>query len=129
MQGYVNEIALDLVAADGEKIPTIANAAEKRDADGAHLFTRLTLFKAVDRRNYERSLVDARTEAEIEARAQRDAAVVREQFIAVLGHDLRNPMAAIAAGDPPASQARAARAAGPARPDRRWRTASAARPD
>jgi sigma-B regulation protein RsbU (phosphoserine phosphatase) len=98
IQGYVNEIAVDLVAADGEKIPTIANAAEKRDENGAHLFTRLTLFKAVDRRNYERSLVHARTEAEIEARAQRDAAVVREQFIAVLGHDLRNPMAAIAAG-------------------------------
>ena len=98
MQGYVNEIALDLLAGDGEKIPTIANAAEKRDEDGRHLFTRLTLFKAVDRRNYERSLVHARTEAEIEARAQRDAAVVREQFIAVLGHDLRNPMAAIAAG-------------------------------
>ena len=98
IQGYVNEIAVDLVAADGEKIPTIANAAEKRGEDGRHLFTRLTLFKAVDRRNYERSLVHARTEAEIEARAQRDAAVVREQFIAVLGHDLRNPMAAIAAG-------------------------------
>ena len=43
MQGYVNEIALDLLAADGEKIPTIANAAEKRDEDGRHLFTRLDL--------------------------------------------------------------------------------------
>jgi len=98
IQGYVNEIAVDLLAANGEKIPTIANAAEKRGEDGGHLFTRLTLFKAVDRRNYERSLVHARTQAEIESKTQRDAAVVREQFIAVLGHDLRNPMAAIAAG-------------------------------
>ena len=98
MQGYVHEIAIDLLAADGEKIPAIANAAEKRGEDGRHLFTRLTLFKAVDRRNYERSLVHARTQAEIESRSQREAAVVREQFIAVLGHDLRNPMAALAAG-------------------------------
>jgi sigma-B regulation protein RsbU (phosphoserine phosphatase) len=98
IQGYVNEIAVDLVTADGEKIPTIANAAEKRDANGAHVFTRLTVFKAVDRRNYERGLVYARTQAEIESKSQREAAVVREQFIAVLGHDLRNPMAAIAAG-------------------------------
>ena len=42
MQGHVHEIALDLLTADGEKIPTIANAAEKRDGEGRHLFTRLT---------------------------------------------------------------------------------------
>jgi len=98
MQGHVHEIALDLLKADGEKIPTIANAAEKRDAEGRHLFTRLTLFKAVDRRTYERSLVEARARAEAEAEAQREAAVLREQFLAVLGHDIRNPLAALDAG-------------------------------
>ena len=98
MQGHVHEIALDLLTADGEKIPTIANAAEKRDSEGNHVFTRLTLFKAVDRRTYERSLLEARVKAETESRAQREAAIVREQFIAVLGHDLRNPIAASAAG-------------------------------
>jgi sigma-B regulation protein RsbU (phosphoserine phosphatase) len=98
MQGHVHEIALDLLTADGERIPTIANAAEKRDDDGRHVFTRLTLFKAVDRRTYERSLVEGRIKAEAEARAEREAAVLREQFIAVLGHDLRNPVGAIDAG-------------------------------
>lgn len=98
MQGHVHEIALDLLAADGEKIPTIANAAEKRDETSRHLFTRLTLFKAVDRRTYERGLLGARDKAEAEAKAEREAAVLREQFIAVLGHDLRNPIGAIAAG-------------------------------
>jgi phosphoserine phosphatase RsbU/P len=98
MQGHVHEIALDLLKSDGEKIPTIANAAEKRSAEGGHVFTRLTLFKAVDRRTYERSLIDARVTAEAESQAQREAALLREQFMAVLGHDLRNPLAAIAAG-------------------------------
>lgn len=98
MQGHVHEIALDLLTADGEKIPSIANAAEKRDSEGRHLFTRLTLFKAVDRRTYERSLLEARIKAESEAKAQREATIVREQFIAVLGHDLRNPLAACTAG-------------------------------
>lgn len=98
MQGHVHEIALDLLTADGQKIPTIANAAEKRDDEGRHLFTRLTMFKAVDRRTYERSLLEARIKAEAESQAQQEAAVVREQFIAVLGHDLRNPLAAVAAG-------------------------------
>lgn len=97
IQGHVHEIALDLLAADGVKIPTIANAAEKR-ADGRHLFTRLTLFKAIDRRTYERSLLEAQVRAEAESRAQREAAIVREQFLAVLGHDLRNPLGALAAG-------------------------------
>jgi sigma-B regulation protein RsbU (phosphoserine phosphatase) len=98
MQGHVHEIAIDLLTREGEKIPTIANAAEKRNGDGSHLFTRLTLFKAVDRRTYERSLLEARVKAEAESKAQAEAAVVREQFIAVLGHDLRNPLAAIDAG-------------------------------
>jgi sigma-B regulation protein RsbU (phosphoserine phosphatase) len=98
MQGHVHEIALDLVTADGTKVPTLANAAEKRDSSGTHLFTRLTLLKAVDRRSYERSLVDARERAEADSAAEREASLLRDQFVAVLGHDLRNPLAAIQAG-------------------------------
>ena len=98
LQRSVEELALDLLRADGAKIPVIANAAEKRDADGRHLFTRLTLFKAVERRSYERNLLEARTKAEAATGAEQETAVLREQFIAVLGHDLRNPLAALAAG-------------------------------
>jgi len=98
LQGFVHELALDLLHADGSKIPVIANAAEKRGAVGEHLFTRLTLFKAVDRRSYERSLVEARAKAESAAQSEQQTAILREQFIAVLGHDLRNPLAALAAG-------------------------------
>lgn len=98
MQGHVYEIALDMLAADGAKVPMIGNAAEKRGSNGEHLFTRLTLFKAVDRRAYERGLLEARVKAEAETKAEREAALLREQFIAVLGHDLRNPLSALAAG-------------------------------
>lgn len=98
MQGHVYEIALDIVHRDGSKIPVIANAAEKRDSAGGHVFTRLTLFKAVDRRTYERSLLEARVRAEEASKADRETGVLREQFIAVLGHDLRNPLSAIDAG-------------------------------
>ncbi len=99
MQGHVHEIALDLVDADGGRIPTIANAAEKRDAEGRRVFTRVTLFKAVDRRRAcENSLLAGRTAAEEETQVYREASLLRDQFIAVLGHDLRNPLAAIRAG-------------------------------
>ena len=98
MQGHVYEIALDIVHRDGSKIPVIANAAEKRSPDGGHVFTRLTLFKAVDRRTYERSLLEARVRAEEASKAERETGALREQFIAVLGHDIRNPLSALAAG-------------------------------
>jgi phosphoserine phosphatase RsbU/P len=98
MQGFVEEIALDILTADGAKLPVIANAAEKRSPDGAHLFTRLTFLKAEGRRTYERTLQASLSKAEEAYLLEHEAAVLREQFIAVLGHDLRNPLAAIAAG-------------------------------
>ena len=58
----------------------------------------MTLFRAIDRRTYERGLVAARSEAEARADSEQEVSVLREQFIAVLGHDLRNPLAAVAAG-------------------------------
>lgn len=98
LQGFVNELALDVMGADGAKLPVIANAVERRGPAGEHAFTRLTMFKAVDRRLYERDLFAAKSKAEALAAAEIETSVLREQFIAVLGHDLRNPLAAITSG-------------------------------
>jgi phosphoserine phosphatase RsbU/P len=119
MQGFFNEVALDLVRKDGERFPVLVNAAERLDAEGKPKFIRLTIFNATDRRTYERELLKARDElralaATLEKRvadataeqlrsetaltSQREDAELREQFIAVLGHDLRNPLASISAG-------------------------------
>ena len=112
MQGFFNEVALDFVTHGGERLPVLVNAAEKRDAEGRHLFTRMTVFNATDRRRYERELLHALAHAEaavskprdVNAAAQanllseRATAAIREQFIAVLSHDLRNPLIAIDSG-------------------------------
>jgi phosphoserine phosphatase RsbU/P len=98
MQGFFNEFALDFETAAGERLPVIANAAERRDADGALLFTVVVVIKATDRRRYERQLVDSRSDLQKGLATERETAELREQFIAVLGHDLRNPLAAISAG-------------------------------
>lgn len=105
MQGFFDEFALDLLAHDGTRLPAIVNARERRDDAGALLFTRLTIIRAADRRRYERELIDARKQSdelktvlEERLRQERENAELREQFIAVLGHDLRNPLASIAAG-------------------------------
>jgi sigma-B regulation protein RsbU (phosphoserine phosphatase) len=90
------------------------------------LFTRVSLFQASQRRQYERELLTAQTaattlakqhehdKARLEARLEelveervhaegklleeQESAELREHFIAVLGHDLRNPLASIIAG-------------------------------
>lgn len=98
MQGFFNEVALDFLKADGEKLAVLANAVERRDPEGNLLFTRVTIFQATERRRYERELVEARAVAERGLELERAAAELREQFIAVLGHDLRNPLAGIEAG-------------------------------
>ena len=119
MQGFFNEVALDLVRKDGEPFPVLVNAAERTNAAGKPQFVRLTVFNATDRRRYERELLKARDElktlastlerrvaeataeqlrSETALTSQREEAQLREQFIAVLGHDLRNPLASITAG-------------------------------
>jgi sigma-B regulation protein RsbU (phosphoserine phosphatase) len=112
MQGFFNEVALDLVTRDGNILPVLVNAIERRDAEGRHLFTRMVVFNATDRRRYERELVAARAAA-VEAQGrlrelnavveasllnERETSALREQFIAVLGHDLRNPLSALITG-------------------------------
>ncbi len=98
MQGSFDEVAVELKARDGSRIPVFVNAMERRDDAGQPVFVRLTVFKATDRRRYEENLRQARQAAETVLDDERETARLREQFIAVLGHDLRNPLSAIASG-------------------------------
>ena len=76
----------------------LLNARERREKDGRPLFLRFTIFRATDRRLYEQSLQLAKLTAEEGLSSERESSVLREQFIAVLGHDLRNPLNAITGG-------------------------------
>ena len=105
MQGSFDEFAIDVLTAAGTPLQMIANANERRDPEGRLLLIRLALIKATDRRRYEHELLAAR-ELAIGAekatqellRLEHETSELREQFIAVLGHDLRNPLASISAG-------------------------------
>jgi sigma-B regulation protein RsbU (phosphoserine phosphatase) len=92
MQGFFNEFAIEMISAKGEPIQMICNALEGRDAAGKPLFTRLAILKATDRRRYEQELLQAREAAKTSLEIERETSELREQFIAVLGHDLRNPL-------------------------------------
>ncbi len=65
MQGFFNEVALDLVGEGGRVLPVLVNAVERRDAEGRVRFIRITIFNASDRRRYERELLEARRAAEL----------------------------------------------------------------
>jgi serine phosphatase RsbU (regulator of sigma subunit) len=60
MQGWVREIAVDLVGADGIKLPALVNSVLQRDEDGQALSIRTIVFEATDRRSYEQELLAAR---------------------------------------------------------------------
>lgn len=88
MQGFANEIALDLLRDDGHVLPVLMNSQQRRDADGTPLFNRITLFDSTDRRRYERELLLARRKAE---------QIVKDKahLLAMLSHDIRNPLNAV----------------------------------
>lgn len=98
MQGAYDEMALELVDHEGARLPVLVNASERRDKSDNPLYIRLTVFKATDRSLYEQNLRTAKSLAEAQLTAANEISLLREHFIAVLGHDLRNPLGAITMG-------------------------------
>ena len=95
MQGFVNEIALDVRLANGDVRPVVASARQLHDATGAATEIRVALFDSTDRRRYERELLQARKVAEQAAHDLTAADRRKNEFIALLAHELRNPLAPI----------------------------------
>jgi sigma-B regulation protein RsbU (phosphoserine phosphatase) len=60
MQGWVREIAVDLVTADGRKLPALVNSVLHRDAQGEPERIRTVVFQATERRRYEQELLRSR---------------------------------------------------------------------
>lgn len=114
MQGSVAEVKLDLVHRDQNTFTMLLNAVRCEHPSGA--FYVLALFGTIERDKYERELVMARTIAEnllyektiaetalqqaqtelnkAYDKAQRRA-LFAEQMVAIVSHDLKNPLTAI----------------------------------
>jgi sigma-B regulation protein RsbU (phosphoserine phosphatase) len=114
VQGSVAEVQLELVHRDGHSLPALVNAV-RRTNDGI-VYHDIAVFIASDRKSYERELLKARKRAEelldSERRAQdaladvlrekereaQERAVLAEQLIGIVSHDLRTPLSAILLG-------------------------------
>ncbi len=69
MQGEVRAIAVELLRADGTRLPVLLNSILVRDASGEPRVVRTTVFDASERRRYERELQRLRADAEARANA------------------------------------------------------------
>lgn len=82
MQGEVREIAVDLRCAGGERLPVLVNSTLRPEEPDGAPGVRVCVFRAIDRREYERELLDARRRArESEARARKLAETLQRSFI------------------------------------------------
>jgi phosphoserine phosphatase RsbU/P len=82
LQGEVGGVALELQAADGTRLPVLANSVVKTTDTGQHLLIRTTIFDARDRRAYERELLRARQEADRDReRLQRLVATLQRSLL------------------------------------------------
>jgi signal transduction histidine kinase/CheY-like chemotaxis protein len=98
MQGSVGEIQVDLFNRRRDRLPMLINILRRQEA--GREVDHWALFKAADRRAYERELLSARKAAEAaeaelkKLNAQLSAADRRkDEFLATLSHELRNPLA------------------------------------
>lgn len=64
MQGSVREIAVEMLAADGQRLPVLINSTLRADESGTPVGIRTAVFTARDRRQYEEELLRAREESE-----------------------------------------------------------------
>lgn len=82
MHGTAREIALDVVRADGERLPVLVNSVLESDENGHPTVIRTAVFDATQRREYERELLSAKQRAqESEANAMRLAHTLQQTLI------------------------------------------------
>jgi len=105
VQGSVAEIQVDLRNRRQERLPMLINISRRQEGEGP--IDHWALFKASDRRAYERELLAARKAAETALDARRSAEEElkrlnaqlsaadrrKDEFLATLSHELRNPLA------------------------------------
>jgi sigma-B regulation protein RsbU (phosphoserine phosphatase) len=82
MQDHASEIAFEIIAANGARVPVLVNSVLEREADGSPKVVRTAVFDATDRREYERELLRATRRAEeSEARATALARTLQQTLI------------------------------------------------
>jgi len=86
LRGRVDEIFVEFVKADGERVPTLVSATRTvMEGVGVNHWALLTM---TQRKQLEAALVESKRTAE-------EATAAKDQFLAVISHELRSPLSAI----------------------------------
>ncbi|MBI6615338.1 PAS domain-containing sensor histidine kinase [Pseudomonas simiae] len=114
MRGSVTEVKLDMLHRDGHKVTVLLNGIKREQTDA--VVHDLALFGTTDRDKYERELLNARKLAEALLQEKTDTELAlqhaqaelheayaisqsrarfAEQMVAIVSHDLKNPLTAI----------------------------------
>ena len=99
-QGSISEVRVQMLRKDGQRLPMLLNV--RRHMEHGEAVDEFAVFVAQDRDRYEKELVQARTKLEamvaqandLQAQAS-DRAVLAEQMVGIVSHDLRNPIMAM----------------------------------
>ena len=91
MQGSVSEVLLDVRQRQGDKLPMLFNAVRREH--GEVWYDEIAVFVATDRRKYEQHLQLARSDASALNAQLAQADRRKDEFLATLAHELRNPLA------------------------------------
>ncbi|MBL6457349.1 PAS domain S-box protein [Belnapia sp. T6] len=101
-RGVAERLALELVCADGNRLPVLVSSAVRRDAGGAPVSTQMMLLDATAYQLNERRLMEARERAErSELEARRALAGVeaanrgKARFLSAMNHEFRTPIGVI----------------------------------
>lgn len=95
--GLIQHAALELRGRGGVRIPVQVSVVERRDDGGKAHSLAIAVFSVPERSFAERGTVPSSAVQDAGEGAQ-GAAELREQLIAILGHELRNPLAAMSSG-------------------------------
>jgi signal transduction histidine kinase len=97
LYGFESYLSIPIFLSDGSFYGTLcALDPEPATLDDAHLLPTLTLFAQLISAQFESE--QAKDRAELALRDANETARLRDQFVAILGHDLRNPVQSISMG-------------------------------
>ena len=95
MQGYVNEISLEIVGCDKAVTSCLFNATAVKNEDGSIHHINAILFSISDRKKYEVEILQEKKSAENVATHREQILQAQRRIMSILGHDTRAPLFSI----------------------------------